>query len=259
MSYHPNIPQANDDPSVSQNDLLENFQKINSDFNVNHIPFTAGANQGFHTKVQFPTALSTAPGATGDQSILYPKFVNTVPQLFFQNAQADYQLTNLPFVNGTITNVIPGVNTQVTSAGHQLTTGNMVTIIDVVGVTGINGMTFTITVVDANTFNLNAATGGVYGGGGTWTAPQTPTPQSNRYGFRTPWGWIINMGKVNTAVFGPAVQFSIPYPVNFNTYGVFLTPATGTTQFGANPPSQTQLTWAITNNSTFNYLVIGSG
>lgn len=253
MSYHPNIPQANDDPSVSQNDILENFQKINSDFNVNHIPYTAGANNGFHTKVQFPTGLNADPGATGVQSALYPKIVATVAQLFFQNSQTVYQLTNLPFVNGTIQNVIPGANTSVQSNGHNLVTGNQVTIIGVTGVTSINGMTFTITVVDGNNFNLNALTAGVYTGGGTWTSPQ-----STRYGFLTPWGWTINMGQVNTATFGSQVTFSIPYPPGFNTYGVFLTPATGVTQFGANPPSQTQLTWATTNPSTYNYLVIGS-
>lgn len=259
MSYHPNIPQANDDPSVSQGQFLDNFSKINSDFAVNHVPFTAGGNNGFHTQVQFPTVLGSDPAVAGLESVLYPKAGPTDPELFFRNVNNIFQLTNLPVVNGTITNVIPGANGRVTSLAHGLTTGNMVTIRNVVGITGINGLTFTITVVDPNTFDLNAAVGGAYVSGGTWTSPS-----STRYGFFTPWGWIVNTGTIAPPLaISPTlntITYSIPYPAGFTLYGGFLTPASGVTQFGLNTPgTQTQIQFATSNSTTFNYLIIGSG
>lgn len=254
MSYHPNIPQANDDPSVSQGQLLDNFTKLNSDFSVNHVPFTAGGNKGFHTVVNFPTIQATDPSVSGLESALYPKAGPTDSELFFRNVNNIFQLTNLPVVNGTITDVVPGANGLVTSAAHGLSTGNMVTIRDVDGITGINDLTFAITVVNTSQFQLNAAVGGGYIGGGVWTSPS-----SNRYGFFTPWGWIVNMGLV-----GPSPQtitYSIPYPVGFTFYGGFLTPTTGVSQFGLNTSATTSITYAAVPSATttFNYLIIGSG
>src|SRR5574340_1090039 len=256
MSYHPTIPQPNDDPSVSQGQLLDNFGKLNSDFSVNHVPFTAGANNGFHTLVQFPTVQSSDPAVSGQQSVVYPKAGPVDPELFFRNINNIFQLTNLPFVNGTITNVVVGANGRVTSPNHRLATGNSVTIIDVVGVTGINGMTFVITVINANEFDLNAAVGGAYVSGGTWTSPS-----STQYGFFTPWGWIINTGRVVVNAGPGLIQYSLFYPVGFTFYGGFLTPNAGVTQFGLNLPSGlTSVTFAVsTVPRTFDYLIIGSG
>lgn len=83
--------------------------------------------------------------------------------------------------SGTITGVTPGVNTSVLSVNHRLMTGAQVQISGVSGVNDINGNVFTITRTDANNFTLNAATTGVYGGGGTWItqansigSPETP-------------------------------------------------------------------------------------
>lgn len=253
MSYHANIPQANDDPSVSQGQLLDNFGKLNSDFSVNHVPFTAGSNNGFHTLVQFPTVQPSDPAVSGQQSVIYPKAGPIDPELFFRNINAIAQLTHLPVVNGTITNVVVGANGRVTSALHGLATGNSVTIRDVIGVTGINGLTFVITVVNANEFDINAAVGGAYVSGGTWTSPS-----STRFGFITPWGWIVNTGRLPAGV--TTIQYSIPYPLGFVFYGGWLTPTTGVTQFGLNiPGTQTSITFATSNNTIFNYLIIGSG
>lgn len=59
------------------------------------------------------------------------------------------------------TNTAPIV---ITSAGHGLSTGNMVTVYDITGIEGntpvawpINGNTFTITVIDVNTFSLQGS------------------------------------------------------------------------------------------------------
>lgn len=255
MSYHPNIPQANDDPSVSQGDLLDNFTKLNTDFSVNHIPFTAGGNKGFHTLVQFPTVQNADPTVVGLESAVYPKAGPIDPQLFFNNLNNVFQLTDLPAVNGTITNVIPGANGRVTSDLHGLATGNSVTIRDVVGITTINTLTFVITVVDDNTFDLNAVVGGAYVSGGTWTSTS-----STRFGFFTPWGWIVNTGTLIAAQGTNTIQYSIPYPIGFIFYGGFLTPFTGLNNFGLGfPGAQTSINFLTTAATSFNYLIIGSG
>lgn len=102
MTYHPNIPQSTDDPTSSQQDLLDNFAKIASDFAINHIPLTAGSNNGTHTKVFFPTGLSGDPNLASPASSLYSKIITGVAQLFFQNGNAPQnvsQLTGLPVAN----------------------------------------------------------------------------------------------------------------------------------------------------------------
>jgi hypothetical protein len=69
---------------------------------------------------------------------------------------------------GTLTNATNASPIVVTSTGHGLTGKPRVTISGVVGNTAANG-TFTITVIDANTFSLDGSTGnGAYTSGGTW-------------------------------------------------------------------------------------------
>jgi hypothetical protein len=71
---------------------------------------------------------------------------------------------------GTITAASNATPIVVTSAAHGLSTGTRVTIAGVTGNTAANG-TWTITVLDANTFSLNGSTGnGAYVSGGTWHA-----------------------------------------------------------------------------------------
>lgn len=99
MTYNPNIPQPNDDPTASQADLLGNFGKLNTDWAINHVPLTSGGNNGFHKFIQFPNVLSVDPTVTGLQSAVYPKLgPDSLPALFFKNAAKLYQLTNLPVV-----------------------------------------------------------------------------------------------------------------------------------------------------------------
>ena len=100
MTFNPNIPQSTDDPTQSQADLLSNNSAINTDFAVNHNPLTTGSSYGFHTEIQFPGVVSD-PGASGNQSALYPKLSGGLPQLFFQNSSVIAQLTGLPIVTTT--------------------------------------------------------------------------------------------------------------------------------------------------------------
>jgi len=58
MTYNASIPQATDDPTQSQAQFLANFGILNTDFSVNHQPFTSGNNPGLHTQIQFPADIS---------------------------------------------------------------------------------------------------------------------------------------------------------------------------------------------------------
>lgn len=53
-TYLPNIPQPTDQLSVSQGDLLTNFQSLQAWIDIDHVDY-ANANAGMHNKVQFPT------------------------------------------------------------------------------------------------------------------------------------------------------------------------------------------------------------
>jgi hypothetical protein len=74
---------------------------------------------------------------------------------------------------GTITGATDATPIVVTSADHGLVTGASVTITGAVGNTAANG-TWTITVVDADTFSLDTSVGnGTWTSGGAWAAPWT--------------------------------------------------------------------------------------
>ncbi len=81
---------------------------------------------------------------------------------------------------GTVTNITqanPGVVT--TGSAHNLTDGDTVTFAAVGGMTEVNGQSYVITVISANTFSLNDTNTipfTAYTVGGTWTAP---TAQGN--------------------------------------------------------------------------------
>lgn len=81
-------------------------------------------------------------------------------------------------VSGVITGIAQPTNpTQITSVGHNLSTGAVVTISNVVGMTQLNGNSYAITVIDANTFSLDGIDNTAYGAyvsGGDWvTISQT--------------------------------------------------------------------------------------
>lgn len=71
MAYNENIPQASDNPSQSQAQILDNFQEISTAFNTNHGNFNAG-NQGKHSFLQMPEQ-SSPPSTSSDEMGLYTK------------------------------------------------------------------------------------------------------------------------------------------------------------------------------------------
>jgi hypothetical protein len=98
MVYNPNIPQANDELADSQADLLNNFQALNNEFSVNHLPLTTvSAQAGYHTKVFFSAPLGSDPNLASPESSLYVKTVDMASQLFFQNGGAG---TNVEQITG---------------------------------------------------------------------------------------------------------------------------------------------------------------
>lgn len=69
MAYNANIPQPSDTPSLSQSQLLGNFQAIQTLIDVNHEDFASG-NQGKHKFIEFPIQ-SPVPVTSGGEVGLY--------------------------------------------------------------------------------------------------------------------------------------------------------------------------------------------
>lgn len=118
-----------------------------------------------------------------DQSVRGPIYVDGIQGNLYKDRQQFYNLwPRFPTkfqeggttLTGTITGIAQPTNpTQITSVNHNLTTGAVVTITGVGGMTQLNGNSYTITVIDANTFSLNGIDNTPYGGytgGGTWTS-----------------------------------------------------------------------------------------
>lgn len=102
-------------------------------------------------------------------------------------------------LTGTITGIAQPTNpTEITSVNHGLTTGAVITISNVGGMTQLNGNSYTITVIDLNTFSLNGIDNtafGAYTTGGTWLAV------SQSFNFALPAPFIsgeVTIGGVDT-------------------------------------------------------------
>jgi len=123
---------------------------------------------------------------------LWPK----IPTLFQQGTET---------LSGTITGIAQPTNpTQITSVNHGLTTGAVIFIENVGGMTQLNDTYFTITVIDANTFSLDGIDNtafGAYTSGGTWTG------NSQTFDFSLPGPFLaeeVTIGGIDP--FGNAIQ-----------------------------------------------------
>lgn len=108
MTFNPNIPQLSDRPAISVGQFQANWNKLNNDFNVDHIAFTASSGNGEHTKVTFNNVIAD-PGLVNPKASLYIKTVAGDSELFFQKyhvatlSNITRQMTNLTrvfFANG---------------------------------------------------------------------------------------------------------------------------------------------------------------
>jgi hypothetical protein len=106
-----------------------------------------------------------APGTDGTTFTLGSTYTSCVPNdVFTYTGGATYIVMDL---SAAASNTAPIV---ITSAGHGLTTGNVVKVSGVQGNDAANG-TWVVTVVDSDNFSLNDSAGSDdYTGGGTWTA-----------------------------------------------------------------------------------------
>lgn len=118
-----------------------------------------------------------------NQGVRAPVYVEGIQASFYKDRQAFNSVwprfptqfqQSATTLSGVITGIAQPTNpTQITSVAHGLTTGAVITISAVVGMTQLNGNSYTITVIDANTFSLNGIDNtayGVYVSGGTWLA-----------------------------------------------------------------------------------------
>lgn len=88
-------------------------------------------------------------------------------RVFGQNGPVGNGAMSL-FEDGNISAITTGATTIVTSAGHGLSVGSVVTIASAGGTTGVNG-THVVTAVTGDTFSFNdTVTSGTYTSGGVW-------------------------------------------------------------------------------------------
>lgn len=97
MPYNNLIPQANDDLSVSQPQLLANFGAIYNAFNLNHVPFNSPSNEGKHAFLEMPVQ-NPVPVTVAGEVGLYCRTspITSSPQLVFQreNNGSIYEFTS---------------------------------------------------------------------------------------------------------------------------------------------------------------------
>lgn len=81
MAYNENIPQASDNPSQSQSQILSNFQEISTAFNLDHGNFNSG-DQGKHTLVDL-VRQSLPQSANANEGLLFSALINGASELFY--------------------------------------------------------------------------------------------------------------------------------------------------------------------------------
>lgn len=108
MAYNANIPQATDQLSQSQADLLANFQALQVLIDVNHVDF-ASADQGKHKWITWPvqgSAPSFNSGEIGAYSLL--SSVTTINELYLNKLVSGSTAVQVPMTASILsTNAAP--------------------------------------------------------------------------------------------------------------------------------------------------------
>lgn len=121
--------------------------------------------------------ISFREGAVPNSVLLRPYGVGSASSTFVMRVwgwhECGYDLSgNTGQRTGSILSATNATPIVIYSPNHGLSTGTVVTITGVLGNTAAN-TTNAITVVDDNSFSLDAVAGnGSYAGGGTWTVPK---------------------------------------------------------------------------------------
>ena len=154
----------NDLPYAIKIDQVRSVYKFYTIPNVDRYPTDVNNNQGYRAPVYIE-------GFEGNLFKDRQQFFNVYPRYPTQMQKG------IDVTSGVITGIAQPTNpTQITSINHNLTTGAIITISNVVGMVQLNGLNFTITFIDANTFSLNGIDNTAYGAyvsGGTWVASST--------------------------------------------------------------------------------------
>lgn len=130
--------------------------------NVDRYPVDVNNLQGFRAPIYFEGIQGNFFKNRDQLFNLYPRY----PTKFQQGGG----------LGGSITGASQTNPCQITSPNHNLLTGSIIVVSGVLGMTELNGNSYTVTVVDQNTFTLNGidATGfSAYISGGTWTSNNT--------------------------------------------------------------------------------------
>ncbi len=151
----------NDFPYAIKIDQQRSVYKFLTIPNVDRYPVDVNMYQGFRAPLYFEGIQGNFFKNRDQLFNLYPRY----PTQFQQGAG----------LGGGITNVTQANPAQVTSPNHNLQNGSIITISNVGGMIELNGNTYTVTVVDANTFNLNVDSTGftAYTSGGSWFSLNT--------------------------------------------------------------------------------------
>lgn len=110
MTFQANIPQSTDLISISQNDILQNFQALNTSWDVNHEGFN-DPDAGKHTFVEMPNQASDPAGAATEMT-LFSKLASGNSEIHYKRDSSanSFQLSG-PIDPGNSTDV----NTQTTN------------------------------------------------------------------------------------------------------------------------------------------------
>lgn len=171
LDQHINTFYNQDFPYAIKIDQMRQVYTFYTRPNIDRYPVDVNYYQGFRSPAYFDGIQGSFYKDRSQFFNLWPK----IPTKFQQGATT---------LSGTITGIAqPSNPTQITSVAHNLITGAVILIENVGGMTQLNGNAYTITVIDANTFELDGIDNtafGAYTSGGTWTA------QSQVFSFTLP-------------------------------------------------------------------------
>lgn len=114
--YDPNSPAANQLLSVSQPIIQNNFTQIQNSFDVNHIDFDAGTNNGKHKYVEMPAQTSSPPIVFPAGELALYSFLNptTAVNELYVNKTNQATVVQVPMTASTLSsNSVPAANTVV--------------------------------------------------------------------------------------------------------------------------------------------------
>lgn len=180
MTYNPNIPQASDKISQSQSDILTNFTQLDLIFDNDHFKYSAGANNGFHRQVQFPT-IPTPPVVAGVGSALYTAAdAGGKTQLFFKNFLQTIQVTGVTGTLAAATNsfiTLPGGIIVAWGTDTGASSGSGVYSINLNGASGVTFTNVFIALLNPVNSQTNSTTPAMM----NWNLPASGTYQNRGF------------------------------------------------------------------------------